>query len=138
MNIWQRIKKYFYGRRKKKLGLTFPLFCKVHGVKQADRQGALAQSRAGDLLQIVHVPTESYPCNVYVYSVAINRVLGYLHEGLSEKFVTLFGKNFCRDAVIENITGGAPEYKYFGCNIRILETCGYMKGCKDFSLLREN
>lgn len=73
--------------RCRRLGLEFPLFCKVHGVKAPDFQGALAQSRAGDGLQLVHVPLETRPENVYVYSIELNRILGRLESGLSEKLV---------------------------------------------------
>ena len=134
--LWKnRIRRFFYERKRKALGLFFPLFCKVHGVKNADFQGALAQTRAGDRLQYVHVPVEKYPHNVYVYSVTLNRVLGYLDKDLSKRLIKLFKKGFCRDAVAENRTGGG-EYKYFGCNIRLLETADMMEGC-DISALRE-
>ena len=135
MNIWQSIQKIFYNRRKRKCNLTFPLFCKVHGVKFADRQGSLAQSRAGDELQIVHTPTANAPFTVHVYSIPLNRVIGYLDERLAEKLVYLFGKDFCRDGKIEQITGGAPTYKYYGCNLQILETKTMMNGYDDFSHL---
>ena len=113
--------------RCRRLGLEFPLFCKVHGVKAPDFQGALAQSRAGDGLQLVHVPLETRPENVYVYSIELNRILGRLESGLSEKLVRAFGKGFCLDGRIENITGGPPSWKYFGCNLRILDTMTLME-----------
>lgn len=129
------LQNFFYQHRKKKCGLTFPLYCKAHGVKSADRQGAVAQSRANDPLQLVHSPVEGYPFNVYVYSITLNRILGYLDPILSEKLVYLFKKDFCIDGQIENITGGPPEYKYFGCNLRIYETAELMKKCGDLSHL---
>lgn len=137
MYIWKRIKLYFYTSKKQRLRLSFPVYCKIHGVKKPDYQGAIVQSRTGDKLQIVHVPLPQYPYNVYVYSATLNRVMGYLQEDLAEKLIELFGKRFCRDAVVENITGGG-EYAYRGCNIRILETCVFMLNCKDFSVLRGN
>ncbi len=126
MNIRAFFKKIAERARCRRLGLEFPLFCKVHGVRKGDAQGALAQSRAGDELQIVHVPVENYPYNVYVYNIELNRVLGYLDNGLAETLVRAFGRGFCRDARIEEITGGPPEYKYFGCNLRILDTMAMM------------
>lgn len=122
MSFLSSLKNLLYKRRKRKCGLSFPVFCKVHGVKAPDRQGALVQSRNGDPLQIVHVPTKEYPFNVYVYSITLNRVLGYLDERSAEQFVYLFKNGFCKDAVLEQITGGPPTYPYYGCNIRVLES----------------
>ena len=126
----------FYRLKRWWLGLSFPLYCKAHGVKSPDYQGAIAQSRQDDELQIVHKPVKGFPYNVYVYSKPLNRLLGYLDEYLSKKLVKLFGKGFCRDARIENITGGGA-YAYRGCNIRILESMTYMSDCEDFSALRD-
>lgn len=124
-----------YALKKWWLGLSFPLFCKIHGVKNADSQGALVQSQRGDRLQIVHTPVQGFPYNVYVYAVELNRVMGYLDKDLSKKLVKLFGKGFCRDAIVENVTGGGV-YKYRGCNIRLLESMMHMDGCDDLSTLR--
>ncbi|MBQ8295903.1 MAG: hypothetical protein IJX87_05670 [Clostridia bacterium] len=135
MSIWTNIKTYFLFRRIRKTGLDFPHSCKIHGVKNPDRQGALAQSGDGDELQIVHVPIENYPFNVYVYSIPLNRVLGRLENRLSEQLVYIFGKGFCRDGEIEDILGGAPDYDYFGCRIRILLSRTMMNDCDDFSHL---
>ena len=115
-----------HGDQLKNLGLTFPLFCKVHAVKSPDHQGAIAQSRVGDHLLIVHTPSEDRPSCVSVYNVSLNRVLGYIEEGLSEKLVTAFGDNFCRDGEVEQITGGAP-YKYLGCNVRLMDTQDFLE-----------
>jgi len=135
MSIRTFFKNIFYMRRLKKSGLQFPLYCKIHGVKDSDRQGALAQSRKGDRLQFVHIPKERFPYNIYVYSIPLNRVLGYLDEKLSAKLVYVFKKNFCRDAVITEVTGGKP-HPYLGCNICLFETLDMMKDCEDFSHLR--
>lgn len=113
--------RYAHEQRLRELRLQFPVFCKVHAVKSADHQGALAQSRAGDGLQLVHVPTEAYPFGVCVYSIPLNRLLGFLDTNLSQKLVCAFGEGFCRDGEIEEITGG-PPYKYYGCNLRVLDT----------------
>ena len=136
MSIRTFFKNWSYRRRLKKSGLYFPLHCKVHGVKHPERQGGIVQSQQGDPLQLVHVALPDYPYNVYVYSISLNRVLGYLDETLSKKFVYLFGKGFCRDGYVEKITGGEP-YKYRGCNIQILETAVFLEGEQDFSALRE-
>ena len=134
MSIRSFIKRKLYERKKRRLELTFPVFCKTHGVKHLDRQGAILQSRVGDRLQIVHVPLKAYPHNVYVYNVELNRVLGYLHKNLAEKLVALFGNGFCRDGIIVGITGG-EEYKYHGCNLQILETMTAMNDLSNFSHL---
>lgn len=131
--LHKRISKFFYRRKCKKLRLVFPLFCKVHGVKNADAQGAIAQSQAGDKLQLVHLPKENYPYNVYVYSIPLNRILGYLDERLSEKLVKLLGKGFCIDGAIENVTGA--EYAVRGCNLRVFDTRVMMADVRDFTHL---
>lgn len=140
MNIWTSIKtklrELSYRHRKKVQDVSFPLYCKIHGVKRSEYQGALAQCQDKDELQLVHSPTKNYPYNVYVYSVPLNRVLGYLQAELSKKLVKVFGKGFCRDGFIANLTGGKRAgYKYIGCNICILETMTHMQYCEDFSHL---
>lgn len=128
-----RISKFFYRKKCKKLNFTFPIACKVHGVKNADSQGAIAQSKSGDKLQLVHVPKENFPYNVYVYSIPLNRVLGYLDERLSQKLVKLFRKGFCIDGEIVKITG--ENYAVRGCNLRIFDTREMMLNVHDFSHL---
>lgn len=135
MSIFSFFKRLYYKQRLKKSGLKFPVSCKVHGVKSPDRQGALAQSRKGDRLQIVHHAEKNYPFNAYVYNVELNRILGYLDAVLAEKLVYVCGKGFCLDGEIEKLTGGAPDYRYIGCNIHIFETTSMMKDCEDFSHL---
>ena len=134
MQIFSFFKHIFYKQRLKKSRLTFPLLCKIHGVKSAERQGGLAQSRIGDKLQLVHHPEKEYPFNVYVYSVELNRILGYLDPILAEKLVYVFGKGVCLDGKIDKITGGTNP-QYFGCNIQIFDTACMMKDCEDFSHL---
>ncbi|MBE7080774.1 MAG: hypothetical protein E7371_06015 [Clostridiales bacterium] len=116
--------------------LTFPLFCKVHAVKSSDHQGGIAQSRVGDKLLIVHTPTDERPFRAAVYSVELNRVLGFIEEELSEKLFRAFGGNFCRDGEVEQITGG-PPYKYYGCNIRVMDTQDYVEEMEAFSAVSE-
>ena len=135
MSIRTFIKRKLYERKKKRLQLVFPVFCKAHGVKHLDRQGAILQSKQGDRLQLVHVPLKAYPHNVYVYNVELNRVLGYLHKNLAEKLVELFGNGFCRDGVVVAVTG-AEEHKYHGCNLQILESMSAMNDLTDFAHLK--
>ena len=132
--IQKNIRKLLYSHKKRKLGLRFPLLCKVHGVKTADRQGALRQCQALDALQLVHVPFADYPHNVYVYSIPLNRVLGYLEKDVAEKLVALFGENFCRDGEITEIVGGGTM-KYVGCRLRVLESMEKMQNVTDFTHL---
>ena len=137
MGILAYFKRKLYKRRKKRLALTFPLYCKAHGVKTPERQGALAQSDAGDRLQLVHSPLPEVPHNVYIYNVELNRVIGYLHKTVAEKLVALFGKGFCRDGEIEQVTGGG-EYKYRGCNLKVFESMEMLKEqWKDVRYLKE-
>ena len=134
MNKKTKTNGVLYAFKKWWVGLSFPLYCKIHGVSKPAYQGAIVQSRQGDTLQIVHRAMDDCPYAVFVYSKSINRVLGFLDEYLSKKLIKLFGKDFCRDAEIENITGGGA-YPYYGCNIRILESMTYMEDCEDFSVL---
>lgn len=123
-----------YETRLLQVKLQFPIFCKIHGVKSADYQGAIAQSRVGDHLQIVHAPSDAHPFCVYAYSIPLNRVMGYIEEELSEKLVYAFGRGFCRDGEVEQITGG-PPYKYYGCNIRLMESQDFLEDFEEFSHL---
>lgn len=134
-NVQLQTKRLLYRMKKRCLGLQFPLYCKVTGVKKPTYQGALVQSKDGDRLQLVHLPSEEYPFCVFVYSVTLNRVLGYLEKDVSKKLVKLFKKDFCRDGVIYKIVGGG-EYKYFGCRILVYETMDIMRSVQDFSTLR--
>ena len=139
MQIWTNLqtkwKIWRKNRKLKRLKLSLPVYCKIHGVTKADRQGALAQTRPGDKLQVVHVPLENFPENAYVYSIPLNRVLGYLHTGLADKLLQVFGKNFCLDAVVENRTGGEKTDEFLGCNICIFDATTYMEEEKDFQHL---
>ena len=141
MLIFTKLKNIFLAWRKEKrlqkLKIYFPVYCKLYRVSSVERQGALAQSRAGDKLQVVHTPCPNAPYNVYVYSITLNRVLGCLQEEFSKKLVSALGENFCRDAVIENITGGAPMYELRGCNLCIFDTMEYMDNEVDFQSLHE-
>lgn len=140
MKIWARLKTIYKKRlqsfRKRFYGLQFPIYCKVHGSKTPDRQGAIAQCATGDRLQIVHVPHKKYPFNMFVYNVELNRILGYVRHSFAKKLVKTFGAGTCLDALIENVTGGTP-FQYYGCNIRVFDTQSMMKETEDFSHLHE-
>jgi hypothetical protein len=118
--------KFFVWYRQIKYDLRLPAYSKIRGVTFSDRQGALAQSRKGDRLQLVHVPDNGFPYNVYVYSIELHRLLGYIDQPLAEKLVLVFGEGFCRDGEIVEVTGGPPQFPYFGCNIVIFKTMDMM------------
>lgn len=134
MSISTRIQNFFFKRRLKKSGLVFPLRRKLHGVKNADRQGALLQSKPGDELQFVHVPLKPYPYNTYAYSVPLNRVLGYLDEETAKRLLFVFGEGFCLDGEIKNLIGGEP-YKYVDAIVRVYDGKTMMSDVDDFSPL---
>ncbi len=125
-SFWENYKRC---RRQKKSGLGFPVYTKLHGVKNADFQGALAQSRAQDKLQLVHVPLPEYPHNTYAYSITLNRVLGYLDKDLSEKLVFVFGAGFCLDGELDEIVGG-PPMQYWGARLLVFDDNVFMENCE--------
>ena len=134
MGIWAKLKRFF--RRLKRGGkLRFPIYCKLCGVKKPVWQGALAQSSEEDGLQIVHVPLKDYPHNVYVYSIPLNRILGYLDEETAKDLLAELGEEFCVDGRIRAMLGGPPKYKYYGCAIRIYNTKNLMAGVEEFTHL---
>ena len=134
MTIWARIKRFFH-RFIRGGELQFPVYCKLRGVKQHNRQGALAQTCAEDGLQLVHVPLQDYPHNVYAYSIPLNRVLGYLEEDLAKDLIAELGKGFCVDGRVRTLLGGPPKYKYYGCAIRIYKTKTLMQNTEEFAHL---
>lgn len=135
MKITEFFKTYKRYHRQKKSGVSFPVRAKIHGVKNCVHQGALAQSENGDRLQLVQVPLEEYPYNVYVYSITLNRILGYLDKPLAEKLIYIFGKGFCLDGTINEIIGG-PPLKYRGAIIDIFDDNVFMNDA-DVSALYE-
>lgn len=136
MGLRAYFKNKLFAWRLKKSGISFPIVNKINGVSSPDRQGALAQSKRGDYLQIVHTPLKKYPHNTYIYSIVLNRVLGYLDKELSQKLQYVFGDNFCLDGEIREILGGPPDYDFFGCSIYIFDTKEMLKEVDDFSHLR--
>lgn len=112
MKLKRFFKRLLIRWRKKKYDLRFPVCCKAHGVSFADRQGALAQSRSGDELQLVQVPLENYPQNVYIYSIELNRILGYLEKkSLGQADVRLWKRFLPRRADFGNY--GRPALSVF-------------------------
>lgn len=136
MGLKKYFKNLFFNRRLKKSGLSFPIRCKINGVASVDRQGALAQSKENDELQIVHTPLKKYPHNAYVYSITLNRVLGYIDKELAQKLLYVFGEGFCLDGEIRALLGGKPEFDYTGCSIHIYDSKEMLKDLDDFSHLR--
>lgn len=106
--------------------LSMPCAAHLFGVSNPDSQGALAQSRNGDALQIVHVPTERFPHNVYAYSIELNRILGYLDRLLAKSLCEVFGKGFCLDARVDELYGG-NDGEEFGAQIVIFKTTSLMR-----------
>lgn len=107
-------------------GISLPLTTTVYGVSNLSSQGALAQSRVDDHLQIVHTPTDKHAHNVYVYSINLNRLLGYIDRDLAKGLVAVFGNGFCLDAKIDEIVGSDAETDPFGVQILILPTTTFM------------
>ena len=108
-------------------GISLPCQTRVFGSSNLNAQGALAQSREGDLLQVVHTPTERHAYNVYVYSIELNRVLGYLDKDLAKSLVSIFGNGFCLDAQIDEIIGSDAKTDPFVADIVIFKTTTFME-----------
>ena len=118
MNLFTKFLRITEGKRARICGVKFPYVTKLKGVRFADRQSWLVQSRDGDRLQLVHTPSEGNPRLVYAYNIQLNCVLGQLDDDLSERLIYVFGKGFCVDGEILRITGE----KIHGCNIVIYGT----------------
>lgn len=121
------LRKIFIPFRLWRRGLSLPLEATVFGVSNPLSQGALAQSRAEDKLQIVHTPSEKLPHNVYVYSIELNRILGHLTADLSKALISVFGNGFCLDGEIAEIVGEGTVISPFGVQIVIRATTTYMQ-----------
>ncbi|MDY4894898.1 MAG: hypothetical protein SO532_03315, partial [Candidatus Borkfalkiaceae bacterium] len=72
------------------LGLEFPLEDKLFDCRHADFQGALAQSRENDELQIVHADLGDNNFAAYVYSIPLNRIIGKLGRQLAQDLLRVF------------------------------------------------
>ena len=116
MTFLQRIKKWL--KR-----LKFPFETSVFGISFKDEQGALKQSRVGDKLQIVHTPSDKFPKRVLVYSIELNRILGYIDRGVSDDLLFVFGKNFCLDGEIARLYEGSMT----ACSVYIFASADFMK-----------
>lgn len=107
-------------------GLSLPMLTTICGVNSADFQGAIAQSRKEDTLQLVHTPTDKYPHNVYVYNIELNRIIGYLERDLAKALVSVFGNGFCLDGTVEEIFGN-EENPPFVAQIAIYQSMTLMR-----------
>ena len=121
-NPFKRISVFF---RKLFKGLSLPCKGFVYGTSNASSQGALAQSHEDDKLQLVHVPTEYHPYNTYVYSIELNRILGYLDRELAKTLLSVFGEGFCLDGKISEIWGDGKETP-FGFSVTVYQTMSFM------------
>lgn len=105
------------------LGITFPLEDRLFLSSAPDRQGALAQSRAGDQLQIAHVKSDGTYAAV-VYSIPLNRVLGVLGRQLTQDLLRLFKSGYCLDGEIVSLF--RDENGKLHCDIRIFDSASMM------------
>ena len=92
------------------LGLEFPLEDKLFDCRHADFQGALAQSRESDELQIVHADLGDNNFAAYVYSIPLNRIIGKLGRQLTQDLLRVF----------------KDEDGFFRCEIRIFDRASFM------------
>ena len=115
------------------LGVQFPYYCRLEEDSNADFRGARWQTREGDALQIVHLPTKDDCLAVFVYSVSLNRVLGRLTKYSAQKMIKAFGKGFCTDGEIYVWLEKGDD-----CRIELLifNSRSFMDG-NDFSFLHE-
>ncbi len=127
MFLLSKLKKFISRLRKRAFG--FPHTARAVRVKY--RQGLLAQSKAGDLLQIVHAQNVAF-----IYSIELNAILGELEQRLCKKLLKLFGGGFCLDGKIIAVTGG-PPYRYYGILLEIYDDATYLAEINDFNILRE-
>ncbi len=98
----------------------------LNGTNNPDYQGAIAQSRTEDPLQIVHTPTNKHLHNVYAYNIELNRIIGYLESDLAKALVSVFGNGFCLDGTIEEIIGSENDPP-FVAQIAIYQTTTLMQ-----------
>ena len=122
-NPFKKISVFF---RKLFKGFSLPYDTTVFGISNPDSQGALAQSKSGDALQIVHVPTEKHSYNAYVYNIELNRILGYIESELAQNLLYVFGKGYCLDGKILERYGDGQDAP-FGAYIRIYHSTEVMK-----------
>lgn len=114
-------------------GLHMPLYANVFGTSHKDVQGALAQSRVGDCLQIVRANGKAF-----VYNIELNRIVGYVDREIDKDLLFVFGNEFCLDGEISDIYGGR-DGSLFSCRVKIYDTCTFMRDrLSDIRYLYEN
>lgn len=105
------------------LGISFPLEDRLFCCSDADRQGALAQSRAGDCLQIVHIRVNDKFAAI-VYNIPLNRIIGCTGKQLTQDLLRIFKNGFCLDGEIAGISkDGNGKLQ---CAIRIFNSAAMM------------
>lgn len=126
MSIFETPKRFF---RRLFRGLSLPIETKIFGSAFPDFQGALQQSEIDDQLQIVHLPLEKYPYNAYVYSIPLNRILGYVPKELAEDLLYVFGDGYCLDGELfeKYDVADKNETPVYEGRIAIFKTTSYMK-----------
>ena len=123
MFLIPKLKNCIFSLKKRLFGFPHP----TRAVRVKYRQGAIIQSKSGDLLQLVQVEN-----TCYIYSIELNEILGELEPVLCKKLIKIFGKGFCLDGKILGIAGG-PPYAYYGLVLEIYDTKTYLAEIEDFS-----
>ena len=124
MKFHSFLKKLFFRCKRKLCRAKFPVYAFVCGIKDPAAQSALLQSREGDELQIVHAPYAENDYAVFVYNIEIGALIGTLSDPLAQRLLSLFGKEFCIDGDILEITGG----NFRSCKLRIYDTSEMLQG----------
>lgn len=106
-------------------GLEFPVQDTLFSCKIADFQGALAQSREGDCLQIVHVSLDRKTFAAYVYNISINRIIGKIGKQLTQDLLRIFKTGFCLDGELVEISKDSDGY--FCAEVKIFSKTTYMR-----------
>lgn len=96
-----------------------PLVTNLVGVTFENRQAHIAASVVGDMLSIVHTPTDEYPNTIQVYNTAINACIGVLPNSIDVKLVKKYKTGCEFSGVISSIYGGAGG-KNYGIDIVVL------------------
>lgn len=119
------LSKLYMSIRRRLVGLSFPVEDDLFRCFSFDAQGALAQSLVSDELQIVHVRLGNKRFAAYVYSIRLNRLLGEIGKQLTQDLLKIFGKGFCLDGEIAEISKDDGEK--FRCSVRVFDTSSMMK-----------
>lgn len=117
------LSKLYMRVRQRLLGITFPVEDDLFRCFTCDSQGALAQSRPGDELQLVHIKNGNNFA-AYAYSIRLNRLIGELGRQLTQDLLKIFGKGFCLDGEIAAIS--KDENEKFRCSVRVFNTSSMM------------